>query len=530
MYLSPNYGRGGLHWTDLIIGINNGPSQPGNKWITMFDRIAGITDKSPFRSPEQADLYATRSAGYLMSTARRGARMMSLQNGTKVLLARHPNLDGKVLLFPPLGGEPIDKEFLRFWREEAPNATLALLTEAQARQIVELGQKPDRYGNPGPVALEIETFLDWRFPIILIDTKSLIEMPGSQFMAFRNRVNQFRTKGTSIQFEETSASELERAFAEIGERWAQSDRFSGYSKEDLLGPTQSVIQLVSARPDKFGCVVMRLDGVTMGFAVYEKPKPGEPANVLTTTVDQDPRFSGASELFYHNLAIMFEAQGIHSFNVGGSESLGLHEFKTKLHTNTVQLFNAVLLMPQPGVHLKYEYTPPKIQPIERRTPTQSVEALALLENTWIHLLPPQRLQVFGLAVHLAASSETAQALMNRWISKGIEVLGEDEIERYLFKILRGEHDLWRVGGVEQFYTPPLFSSSVPEDAISVLNWIIYTAPRPTRERLLSRIAAEVDFSRHPPPPAVLNFRGGHLFGDLLRALKGSCSRIFRGSE
>lgn len=272
--------------------------------LTRFVRLSRKAD--PF----------SRSAAYYAMTGRRGLWLYG--NGdTAMLIARHPNREGRVLLFPPLG--------------RAPTALIenALADPRLPQGMMELARiGPDdawlAAGFAGRGAARREAVLDWAWPVHIVSPEKVIAREGKPFVSFRGHINRAIRDGLTGE-----PIELPRDRADIVSTvnaWADEKQNESFTHDDLTSPTLAVLDLMEeGQLDIHGTITRDRNGQPTGFWLWEKVD-----NIAISLARVALRRPGNAEVGILRTCEQAVAAGIAEVCTGGSESVQLDAFKRKM--------------------------------------------------------------------------------------------------------------------------------------------------------------------------------------------------------
>lgn len=273
--------------------------------ITLDDTVYLQNLLAPFASD---DPYAV-SPAYLLYTGRHGLWVM--QSGESLLfIARHPNIEGEYLAFPPLGAEGLS--LLRFAGREFPALKLARFPSTP-------------FGVLGFGQIE-ETILDWKHPIHTLCPNRVTDLKGPTFRTVRSKINHARRQGCRAR--PLRIKDEQHALA-LALPW--SDRQAqALSRAKLIEPHSAAFKLL-ADPN------LDLDGLAfecgdrfVGYRIWERPRgPHRAASSIAALTCRNHR--GLSEFAMHTMAKHVAQQDGQELCVGGSETAGLDAFKRKFN-------------------------------------------------------------------------------------------------------------------------------------------------------------------------------------------------------
>lgn len=218
------------------------------------------------------------SPSYFLMTGRKG--MWVYQKGeSMVAFCWHPNVDGQILLFPPVGPRGVDMlaDIINMDVQPTNGFRIARVPQENA-EILSQGLQER---CPGLTFMpKVEDMLDWIYPVHTFSTEKLSN-PGSDMSDYRKNL-----------------------------------------KVD-------------------GFMVFTQEGEPIGFNVWEAPVKGQKVangitNISNTNFKKNPNdpderpWKGIAELMFNKQAEMLRAAGVEELCLGGSETASLDAFKRKM--------------------------------------------------------------------------------------------------------------------------------------------------------------------------------------------------------
>lgn len=262
---------------------------------------------------------------YYALTGRKG--LWIYQDGnTYIPLCWHPNTEGQILVFP-LRGENNPLVMTRLLNEiPTPPAGIRLARIKKSRLNSKNFSKPthasERLISYAPVQ---ELILDWRYPVRVLSTEIVSSMRGHSFMRTRNHVNQ--AKRNSISVCPLNSSHTAQLINFIY-KWANKRTNNFDELIDLLDPYKKIFELHASDDFNLDGLVFIIDGAIQGLTIWEMPNSKNAvANSWVNICNTG--YTGISEFMMKALAETLLKKGINLFNLGGSETKGLDDYKMK---------------------------------------------------------------------------------------------------------------------------------------------------------------------------------------------------------
>lgn len=293
---------------------------PGDVWQVDWGHYRRL-DEFLSALPRNPDTMA-HSAAYFLHTGRRGLYLVRDKNSS-AFVAAHPNIE-KTFLVLPAGGNPAQE----LWRDICQKIS-------DGGWNVSLGRVPDTLvrgvDTLRAFKLVTEQTLDWRYPVTIIDNRKLSNLDGSEYSQYRRKVRRAKRRGAISIVNQTSPmyAKLEAPVKRMVEEWAQAvSAIKNFNVEHLVSSNLSAYRLgLSAKAQmEFRIYVSGID--VIGFCASELPATGSTANGIAMCVDRG--WVGCSEFMYWSEASEILRQGYDFYNINGSETKSLDEFRSKL--------------------------------------------------------------------------------------------------------------------------------------------------------------------------------------------------------
>lgn len=276
--------------------------------VSDFALIEGMC-----RMTDSADPFL-QSAAYVAMTGRKGLWIYGDEQGA-LLLCRHPNRDGQLLAFPPVGssGAALLQEALADPRLPPGCVHLARITQENHDLTARLGVVADR-----------EPVLDWAYPVHEVSTGAITARTGGQFNNLRGHLH--RAVRSGLWWQELDGARDRDAIADTARSWAERKVGQGFTTDDLTGPTMACLSLLDRKRGDLGGVVVRNAQGAVGFWIWDRISETKAVSLVRISVGRH----GAAELGAVAAAELLHARGVSCFSLGGSETASLDHFKRKL--------------------------------------------------------------------------------------------------------------------------------------------------------------------------------------------------------
>ena len=278
----------------------------------------------------------SRSAAYFAMTGRKGLWIYG-DDESVLITARHPNKDGRTLVFPPIGQDPAGIITKALADPRMPSGGLELARIG--REDLALAGSLHSAGAGKPRA---EGVLDWTYPVHVVSPAKVIERQGKDFNSFRGHLNRAQREGLTAEPVDVARHRPE--LTQAVHQWAEEKRFSGYTDEDLTSPTLSVLDLMDAGKLAIaGTLTRDASGRPIGFWLWENAD-GAAMSLARVAL----RRPGCAELGILATCEQVRSHGIDEFCLGGSESAELDTFKRKMQPVRSIELQSLTLRPGPA--------------------------------------------------------------------------------------------------------------------------------------------------------------------------------------
>jgi len=277
--------------------------------------ISPVTDNSlealqeRLRASVGGDPYA-KSAAYFAMTGRDGLWKVENDNSL-VLLCQHPNVEGEILVFPPIGdgGDGLLSQTL--------NTVAAMGMVARLSRFENPPMHAALNGSEIRVSRIPETALDWAYPVHVLDTAVVSDHRGGGFENLRQHLNRLDISRVNVKDIDPFV-DGETVLAAV-RAWAGNDasKIAPYLRQlDLFGKLPLAGRLIFYEGKPAGVSIWEETDGQAGMAnAY--------AHLAVHEVD------GLSRLVMLDMCEVLAARGFSRVCIGGSETEGLDRFKRK---------------------------------------------------------------------------------------------------------------------------------------------------------------------------------------------------------
>ncbi len=288
--------------------------------------------------PSTADSYAL-SPTYLLTLGRRGLWSYKDAEGNgSCFFCWHPNNDGQIIILPAYGIAPEKtiQNLVQLLPPPEKGFILARVTDEQQKTFsaaVENG-----FFIPQP-----EKLLDWEYPCHILDTKAFATLDGANYQSMRRNVKPF-INGTSGEAAELKPFLDKRVIYNLLQIWGRPGEQGNGDAYDLQSYFHHMYGLAEEglhhtsdfnrdfqngdrKPLKLAALTM--NGKKIGCIFWDEDRRNGTANYFGAIHDFSQHNIVATML--HLLSKDLVSRGIHTINLGGSETPRLDEFKRRLH-------------------------------------------------------------------------------------------------------------------------------------------------------------------------------------------------------
>ena len=263
------------------------------------------------------------SLGYYMLTGRKGAQLYQ-EGNSYLVVCQHPHIEDKLIVFPEINGDgSLTAKVLHRLDVPRGGVQLARYTDAD---LLKLHMAIERLPFPQATLFREmdETVLDWKYPAYVIDTRKTGDMQGKEFDKLRNKFNKVAGELESIPLHSDQGYRAMRSSLMF---WIGAMIYCGKETGHDLGSFyQTLFKAIKEYPEMFDGVVFLHKAEPAGFTIWDRPVQGT-VNALAGLSRMSVK--GMSEFQTVTACRVLAEQGIHSYNLGGSETAGLDQYKLK---------------------------------------------------------------------------------------------------------------------------------------------------------------------------------------------------------
>jgi hypothetical protein len=300
----------------------------------MSNNVKGLRDTFAGYQSLQIDSYL-KSLPYFLLTGRKGFYFFR-NDETSLSVAIHPHKENTLVVFPEYGGKgDLTLDVLTEFSRTGFDVQLARYTEkdyenlqgALARAKQEVIQS---------ISIKEEDLLDWRYPTRILDTAAVADLQGKKFEKIRNKFNKV-AQNSDYQVIPLVHHEAEKVIRATIFHWLGCLAYVGrHTGEDVSGFYHALLENISQHPLLFDGFAIKTDREAVGFTVWDVT--GNTANALAGLTQRN--IPGMSEFQTVTACRILDDQGVNFYNLGGSETASLDQYKLKFHpVESIKMFS-----------------------------------------------------------------------------------------------------------------------------------------------------------------------------------------------
>ncbi|PTW39747.1 phosphatidylglycerol lysyltransferase domain-containing protein [Rhodovulum kholense] len=271
--------------------------------------------------PPSVDSMA-HSGAYLLHTGRNGLFLVE-HRGQTAFVAVHPNIECAALVLP--AGAHFAPEL---WSHLCSSIASAGLNVTLGRITPDFSMQMEKIDF---FRATTEKTLDWRYPVTILDVAKLSEMRGSSYRGYRKKVNRANRDVPIEIADQRSPIYFERyaAVVHMIEKWADAvSSIKNFDTKHLVSSNLAAYHMGMRQIEGLSCKIYYAGNSVIGFSAVEVPQNGGIANGIARCLDRS--WIGCSEYMYWNDAKILSDSGYGLYNINGSETKSLDEFRSKL--------------------------------------------------------------------------------------------------------------------------------------------------------------------------------------------------------
>lgn len=263
--------------------------------------------------------------GYFIVTGRNGLQLIAHHDGY-FPVCQHPNLNERLLIFPPVGNARSINEYLNKLDPWPKNGVqLARIPTGEKASI--LGELNKEW----EIIPMQEDILDWGvYPVRSLPVKEMAIREGKQYKNHRRKYNHADKRVHKLEILESWSSEKNYKFETFLYRWAErkcvNDKNLGL--DDYVSPYLNIVSMHSNCAIGSACLLFEnYKEDVLGMVVIEVFN-GIASAYMNIATDEVPYF--AAYILMRSCEFLYERQLAEVLCLGGSERESLDKFKSDL--------------------------------------------------------------------------------------------------------------------------------------------------------------------------------------------------------
>ncbi|MFK8183350.1 MAG: hypothetical protein AB8B99_08240 [Phormidesmis sp.] len=289
-------------------------SEPSLQWLANYSQKRNYVDS-----------YAL--PGYFLITGRKGLSLVNQHDGYFPVCC-HPNLNERLLIFPPVGSATAISEYLHTLELWPSNGVqLARIPLEEQESIVSSLKKE------WDVVPMQESILDWgKYPVRSLNVKAMALREGKQFKNHRRKYNYVKKRIEGVDITESWDSKKDNKFEKFIYQWAQKKHSHNgeFSLDDYVSPYLKIISMHANSSVRSVCLLFENSvGEILGTVVVEISN-GIAATYMNIAIDEISHFP--AYILMKTCEFLYEENLAEVLCLGGSEENGLDKFKSDLQS------------------------------------------------------------------------------------------------------------------------------------------------------------------------------------------------------
>lgn len=244
------------------------------------------------------------SLGYYLITGRRGAWIKGDDNFI-IIACKHPNIDHEIMFFAP----KYDKE------------RVIDFCQKFGVPVLKFSRLPSSLCD---FSQQDETVMDWIYPSHTMSTNDICALDGLKFKRVRRKLSLF--KENNIRFVSNEMLPPKDLITLLTKQAETLSKTQSLSKEEIFNSLIEGIRVYEQNKEYMNIGVFYKDDVPFGLIIWDKTLSNH-VNLLWLI--HDVTIDNICYVLYHTFSKFLNEQNIQYFNVGGSETEGLNDFKLK---------------------------------------------------------------------------------------------------------------------------------------------------------------------------------------------------------
>ncbi len=286
----------------------------------LIPLLSKILEQQKTEDPFLSDM------AYLLMTGRHGLWIYG-DDTSMMIMARHPNRENVLLLFPPFGDNTVGLLQQALSDPQIPKGTIrfARIPDKTGSTFI---NDLSRIGYTGTIIEE--DVLDWTYPVHVLDVQHVLKHEGPEFKIFRNRLR--AAQKTPSRTERIVPRFHHNDIMTIASRWATDGRKAGFTHEDLIGPVQESLRLMENSNLNIHGIIIYHHNQPSSYMIWSIPLGHKNIAVplVRVSIGHMNGLKGTAEYSMFKTMEALAEDRIDYMYMGGSETAELDQFKRKL--------------------------------------------------------------------------------------------------------------------------------------------------------------------------------------------------------
>lgn len=280
-----------------------------------------------FQERTYTDSYAL--PGYFLITGRKGLYLVNQHDGYFPVCC-HPNLNERLLIFPPVGSANAISKYLHTLDSWPSNGVQLARIPIKEQESIFCTLTKEWDITPMQ-----ESILDWgKYPVRSLNVKEMALREGKQFKNHRRKYNYVKKRVEKLEITEGWDNRKNRKFENFIYQWAQKkySHDGGFSIDDYVSPYLKIISIHANSNMHSVCLLFENDLDEIMGAVVVEISNGIAATYMNIAVDDISHFP--AYILMRTCEFLYEENLAEVLCLGGSEEEGLDKFKSDLQSSS----------------------------------------------------------------------------------------------------------------------------------------------------------------------------------------------------
>lgn len=262
---------------------------------------------------------------YYLLTGRKGARLFSGLH-SKLIVCAHPHIEECLMVFPEIGKADYEltASVLNGLEPLKNGVQLVRYTEDDIKQLKKQIAQLNYTPISGVNTID-ESILDWRYPLHVLDTKKVAEHKGKDFKKVRSKFNQ---AAKHISYAPLNSDNALRMMQSVLKFWEGNMIYNEKDTDDMADFYHAFFDAIKNDVIPVNGLIFMDGKRPAGFTVWDQTSLDSAVSLVNLS---DTTVTGLSEFQRVSTCKVLHDNGVQYFNMGGSETAGLDEFKRKFN-------------------------------------------------------------------------------------------------------------------------------------------------------------------------------------------------------